>query len=93
MCGWLKTGMDIMADYSVTCSKLGVCADKEQQSVEVALWGVAEYGDAVGQAVGAMVGSGGGPAGTVIAEIIHRGFTDEEDEVFTKKFLTAGMRQ
>lgn len=28
-----------------------------------------------------------------IAEIIHRGFTDEEDEVFTKKFLTAGMRQ
>ena len=28
-----------------------------------------------------------------IAEIIHRGFTDEEDEVFANKFLTAGMRQ
>ena len=28
-----------------------------------------------------------------IAEIIHKGFTDEEDEVFTNKFLTAGMRQ
>ena len=28
-----------------------------------------------------------------IAEIIHRGFTDEEGEVFTNKFLTAGVRQ
>ena len=28
-----------------------------------------------------------------IAEIIHRGFTDEEGEVFTNKFLTTGMRQ
>ncbi len=29
-----------------------------------------------------------------IAEIIHRGFTDEEGEVFfTNKYLTAGVRQ
>ena len=28
-----------------------------------------------------------------IAEIIHRGFTDEGGEVFTNKFLTAGVRQ
>ena len=28
-----------------------------------------------------------------IAEIIHRGFTDEEGEIFTNKFLTAGVRQ
>ena len=28
-----------------------------------------------------------------IAEIIHRGFTDEEGKIFTNKFLTAGVRQ
>lgn len=28
-----------------------------------------------------------------IAEIIHRGVTDEEGEVFTNKYLTAGVRQ
>ena len=38
--------------------------------VDVALWGVAEYGDDVGQAVGAMVGSGGDPAGTAIGKIV-----------------------
>ena len=39
MCGWLKTGMDIMADYSVACSKLGNCADKEQDIIKL----IAEY--------------------------------------------------
>jgi len=29
----------------------------------------------------------------VFAEIIHRGGTDEEGEVFTNKYLTAGVRQ
>lgn len=29
----------------------------------------------------------------VFAEIIHRGVTDEEGEVFTNKYLTAGVRQ
>lgn len=28
-----------------------------------------------------------------IAEIVYRGFTDEKGEVFTNKFLTAGVRQ
>ena len=28
-----------------------------------------------------------------IAEIIHRGVTDEEGEVFTNKYLTVGVRQ
>ncbi len=36
--------------------------------VDVALWGVTEYGDDVGQAVGAMVGSGGDPAGIAIGK-------------------------
>ena len=38
--------------------------------VDVALWGVTEYGDDVVQAVGAMVGSGGDPAGTAIGKIV-----------------------
>lgn len=29
----------------------------------------------------------------VFAEIIHRGVTDEEGEVFTNKYLTAEVRQ
>ena len=67
--GGLITGVaaDIMGGMNSGLSQNAIIADV---IVDVALWGVAEYGDDVGQAVGAMVGSGGDPAGTAIGKIV-----------------------
>lgn len=67
--GGLITGVvaDIMGGMNSGLSQNAIIADV---IVDVALWGVAEYGDDVGQVVGAMVGSGGDPAGTAIGKIV-----------------------
>ncbi len=67
--GGLITGVvaDIMGGMNSGLSQNAIIADA---IVDVALWGVTEYGDDVGQAVGAMVGSGGDPAGTAIGKIV-----------------------
>ena len=67
--GGLITGVvaDIMGGMNSGLSQNAIIADV---IVDVALWGVTEYGDDVGQAVGAMVGSGGDPAGTAIGKIV-----------------------
>ena len=67
--GGLITGVvaDIMGGMNSGLSQNAIIADV---IVDVALWGVTEYGDDVGQAVGAMVGSGGDPAGIAIGKIV-----------------------
>ena len=69
--GGLITGVvaDIMGGMNSGLSQNAIIADV---IVDVALWGVTEYGDDVGQAVGAMVGSGGDPAGIAIVNITVR---------------------